>query len=351
MVRLGPFIARAKLDIIRRWMALVDGEIVPDGMRTAELLDHLPIFLDELVAALADGESPSTSPTAAQHGVQRLRLGFDLGGVVHEYGALRKAILEAAAESEGAIASADVEVLTQAIVTGIADAVSEYVRQRDAELRRQATQHFAFVAHELRNPLMSAQLALALFREDKDPLTLRSIERNLNRIRELIDHSLALARFGTGIELTREPTDMKALLEEIHAEYVPSAKARGIRFDLVMDAAAVLDVDRRLIRSAVLNLVSNGIKFSDAGGAVALRMSATERLVRVEVQDTCGGLPAGYVDAAFDPFVQLHQGASGYGLGLAIVKQAVDAHGGRLQIQDVPGKGCIFALELSRTHD
>jgi signal transduction histidine kinase len=69
------------------------------------------------------------------------------------------------------------------------------------------------------------------------------------------------------------------------------------------------------------------------------------RLV-IEVEDCCGGLPPGKVEEAFAPFVRLDTKQSGFGLGLAIAKQAVDAHGGAIRVQNLPGKGCVFVLEL-----
>jgi signal transduction histidine kinase len=65
------------------------------------------------------------------------------------------------------------------------------------------------------------------------------------------------------------------------------------------------------------------------------------------VHDSCGGLPPGKVEKAFAPFVRLDSSQDGFGLGLAIAKQAAESHGGNIRVQNVPGKGCIFVLELS----
>jgi signal transduction histidine kinase len=104
-------------------------------------------------------------------------------------------------------------------------------------------------------------------------------------------------------------------------------------------------VDIRLIRSAVTNLLRNGVKYSHAG-IVELRSHVANGRIIIEVEDACGGLEPGKVEAAFAPFVRLESDQSGFGLGLAIAKQAVDAHGGSIRVQNLPGKGCIFILEL-----
>ena len=77
-----------------------------------------------------------------------------------------------------------------------------------------------------------------------------------------------------------------------------------------------------------------------------LRGRIAEGRAVIEVEDSCGGLPPGKVEEAFAPFVRLDNRQTGFGLGLAIAKQAVDAHGGSIRVQDLPGKGCIFVLEL-----
>jgi signal transduction histidine kinase len=105
-------------------------------------------------------------------------------------------------------------------------------------------------------------------------------------------------------------------------------------------------LDTRLVRSALGNLVRNAVKYTSAGSLVEIRGRITDGRAVLEVEDCCGGLDAGQVEQAFAPFVRLDSHQSGFGLGLAIAKQAVDAHGGSIRVQNLPGKGCIFVLEL-----
>ncbi len=91
-------------EIMRQWQVIVQGTIIPDTMGHAEMIDHLPSFLEEIIAALrldaglpSEAPAPADSDTASGHGVQRLRLGFSLDAVVREYGALRDAIVSTAA--------------------------------------------------------------------------------------------------------------------------------------------------------------------------------------------------------------------------------------------------------------
>ena len=349
-------------EVVLRWKTQIAGKLAPDAMPPLELINHIPRFVTEIVAALrADaglsslGPSPDESTTAAGHGAQRLRLGFSLDSVVREYGALREAIVATARDAGAQPTLRELHVLFDSIVTGIAQAVTEYSRQRDAELQRQANEHFAFIAHELRDPL-SAATSSFLFLKNSGQLPVGnrfvdSVERGLQRTRELVDQTLQIARVASGIELRRQSTMLKVLFEEAELSAASEAESKGVEIRLVIERDERINLDTRLVRSALGNLVRNGVKYTRSGGIVELRGSIADGRVVIEVEDCCGGLPPGKVEEAFAPFVRLDNRQTGFGLGLAIAKQAVDAHGGSIRVQDLPGKGCIFVLELPITAD
>src|SRR6185295_13838109 len=104
-------------------------------------------------------DAAECATSARGHGENRLRLGFSLDSVVREYGALREAIVTTALQAGGQPTFAELHCVFNAIIDGIARAVSEYARQRDAEQLRLHNEHIAFIAHELRNPLSSASTA------------------------------------------------------------------------------------------------------------------------------------------------------------------------------------------------
>src|SRR5204863_7951741 len=173
--------------------------LTPETMPQIELLDHMPDYLKEVIAALrADATRSSRvklehSATAAGHGGQRLRLGFSLDSVVHEYGALRAAIVATAEEAGAATELRELEIVHDFLITGIANAVSAYTQQRDAQLSRQANEHSAFIAHELRDPLSSAGMAFEVLKAAGQlPLqnpAVDCLERGLRQTAELIDQS------------------------------------------------------------------------------------------------------------------------------------------------------------------
>ncbi len=350
-------LASRRADVISRWKQKVQGEITPESIPHFELIDHIPEFLDEITDDLREADEPTTpensalqKASAADHGAQRLRLGFSLEAVVKEYGALRDAIVAVAREAGAEISFAELQAVFGCIVTGIAHAVSEYSRQRDAELMRQANEHFAFVAHELRNPLASAKLALSLLKSrgllPAENRAVAILEKGLSRTAVLVDETLQVARVASGIEIHRRPTTLAALFAEVVGEFAPQAEAREIVIELAIENDRRLELDTRLLTSALGNLVGNALKYSAPKGTVHLRGQIGDNRLRIEVEDCCGGLSPGRVEQAFSPFVRLDKQQDGFGLGLAIAKQAAEAHGGNIRVQNLPAKGCIFVLEL-----
>ena len=201
------------------------------------------------------GPSPDESTTAAGHGAQRLRLGFSLDSVVREYGALREAIVATARDAGAQPTLRELHVLFDSIVTGIAQAVTEYSRQRDAELQRQANEHFAFIAHELRDPL-SAATSSFLFLKNSGQLPVGnrfvdSVERGLQRTRELVDQTLQIARVASGIELRRQSTMLKVLFEEAELSAASEAESKGVEIRLVIERDERINLDTRLVLSLI----------------------------------------------------------------------------------------------------
>jgi len=343
--------------VLERWKRHVQGTFAPESMPPVELLDHLPGFLQQIISALHDHATlepaiprPAQVATAEGHGGQRLRLGFSLDSVVREYGAMRDAIVDTANDLKVPMTFGDLQVVFDCTITGIARAVSQYTQERNAELLRRANEHFAFIAHELRNPLSSAMTAVQLLSAQghlpANNRVVASLERGLHHTSELIEQTLKAARLASGIELDRQPTALRALIEDVEIDAIPIAESKAVELRVTLQGDSELNVDPRLIRSALGNLLRNAVKHSHPGSVVELRGSLASERVTIEVEDCCGGLPPGNVEAAFAPFVRLDSNQSGFGLGLAIAKQAVDAHGGGLRVQNLPGKGCIFVLEF-----
>jgi signal transduction histidine kinase len=348
-------VLKAKRELlVSCWGAKIKaGLAAPKTITDVELIDRIPEFADEIIAALYPDAVPlpGTSENAEEHGAQRLRLHFDVGEVVREYGLLHECILDIARDAGVDVGLREQRVIARWLNEGIADALAQYVKQRDEDQERERSEHLGFIAHELRNPLAAATVALQRLRNRElaaGGRTVDLIERSLRRAADMIDNALSHASLKLGADLKPEPIVLCDLLRDVELDASVDAQARGI--DLYVEPArdVLISADPRLLRSAVINLVQNALKFSPAGSAVTVSARAAQDGVTIEVADACGGLPPGKIDDLFSPLVQRGENRSGFGLGLTIARQAVEAHGGRINVRDVPGAGCVFRIELPR---
>jgi hypothetical protein len=348
---LSELLTAHRAELIERWTNTVAREGAAQPLERAELVDQMPRFIDELVAALrpAADPVPSSGRNAVEHGAQRLGLGFNVREVVREYGILHRCIIAIAAEANHALTSREQVVLATVLNDGVADAISQYVSERDAELRRQMAEHLGFIAHEVRNPLSSAVVALQLLQKRELAGGGRVVEllaRTLRRTSGVIDNALNHATLSLGVAPRLEPLGLRDLLSDIVLDFGAEAERKNIEIVLDVPGDPTLDADRRLLASAISNLVQNALKFTRPDSKIEVRARRTGGDISVEVQDACGGLPPGKAEDLFKPLVRGGQEPTGFGLGLAIAQQAAQAHGGRLSVRDLPGQGCVFRLEL-----
>ena len=133
--------------VVLRWTDRVREALPAGGNSQAELQDHIPLFLKELTEALRHGFSPQRSPAGKEHGRQRYRLGFDVEAVVREYGMLRNVLFDVIEESGIALTLPETRILTDAITSAIAAAITEHNRERTKTEHLQAAQALQII-HE-----------------------------------------------------------------------------------------------------------------------------------------------------------------------------------------------------------
>jgi hypothetical protein len=138
-------------------------------------------------------------------------------------------------------------------------------------------------------------------------------------------------------------------IDEIEVGATCEANTAGIALTIMRgEDGAEVEVDHHILASAVGNLLQNALKFTRDGRGVTLRTRATAGQVFIEVEDACGGLPPGGAEALFRPYEQRGVDRSGLGLGLAISRRGVEASGGEIHVRDLPGRGCVFTIDLPR---
>ena len=312
---------------------------------------------DELVPrAEAVTPAPDLAASAARHGADLLRAGFSVEQVVHDYGDLCQALTELAGERGMSITVDEFHTFNRCLDDATADAVSEFTRIRDrttAESDARATnERLGDLAHELRNQLNSAMLAFQAIKSGVVPVagaTGSLLDRSHRGLRDLIDRSLADVRLTAELPLRCEQIAIDQLLAEVRIPVVIDAASQGLAFSSAVEQGLVIAADRQMISSAVANLLQNALKFTRPSGTVLLTACAAADRILLEVEDACGGLAADAMERMFRPFARNGDGRAGLGLGLSISRRAVEANGGKLQVRNLPGQGCIFTIDLPRS--
>ena len=350
---LSGFIEKNHSEIVSRSRARVALRSAPRPT-DEELNSGLPLFLDQLIETLrvSSGDlEGSIEASSTRHGADLSRAGFTIAQVVHDYGDLCQTITELAVEQNDPISTEEFKTLNKCLDDAIAGAVTEHARLREASRDKDETERLGFLAHELRNKINSAMLAFSILKDGKVGLagsTGAVLERSLNGLQDLITRSLTDVRVEAGIQ-HRERINVRELLEELEAEASMDANARGHQFTVTqVEAGLEVDADRPLIAAALANLLTNAFKYSHAKGHIWLRTSASRDRVTFAVEDQCGGLPVSNPDELFALWAQRHTDKRGLGLGLPLTRRSVQASGGEVSVQNMPGKGCIFSIRLLR---
>jgi signal transduction histidine kinase len=324
----------------------------------AELQTGVPIFLEQLrdILLLEASDIPSSDAAigaaATRHGGALSAEGFSLSEVVHDYGDICQAVMEVAATEEVAIATDEFRVLNRSLDTAIAEAVSEHGRLSAESRQVEEVERLGHVAHEVRDLLNTAVFAFDALRKGNVGIngsTGAVLGRSLTALRDFIDTTLADVRVGANVQ-RRVPIRVGTFLNDVGVGAGLQADYRHVQFEMTPVAENLSVVaDPQLLGSALMNLLNNAFKFTPRGGKVILRTSAGPTSVLIEVEDACGGIPASAGDP-FRPFGERRgSDRTGLGLGLSIARKAVRAQGGNITIVNLPGRGCIFSIELPTT--
>jgi signal transduction histidine kinase len=213
----------------------------------------------------------------------------------------------------------------------------------------------ANVSHELRTPLARIRVALELAAEGDQARARRylsEIGADLTELERMVADVLSAARLDQAagdLPLRRQPVDLAALLDEAAARFRELRPSRTLALR-AEPLPGPLDADPALLRRALDNLLDNAAKYSAEPAPVELSARAEAGAVVVEVSDQGIGIDAADLPRLFTPFFRTDRsrarGTGGVGLGLALVKRIVEAHGGAVEVESVPGRGTTFRLRL-----
>ncbi len=229
--------------------------------------------------------------------------------------------------------------------------MTEYTRLRERSSAETQAEHSGIFAHELRNRIAAANLAFETISRGRAPLggaVAAVVMRNLRALKTLVDQSLVEVRVDAGI-VQPQRIHLGEVIEEASADGSLDARLRGVSLNVApLDREVDVLADAQVLRGAINNFLQNAFKFTRVGGNVSLRACSIGAQVAIEIEDQCGGLPSGKVEELFAAFQQHGADRSGLGLGLFISRRGIEASGGAIRVRDLPGRGCIFTIELQR---
>jgi signal transduction histidine kinase len=220
----------------------------------------------------------------------------------------------------------------------------------------------ADASHELKTPLMVLRVGVerALVHPGTPPEVLESLDvtlGQLNQLNELVDSLLTLARADEGrAPLALEQRDLGALVMDVAETAEMLGEQHGLRVEVKVPPHPVeVPVDPHRMHQLLLNLVTNAVKYTPAGGSLGIALEEPGEEVRITVRDTGIGIASVDLPHIFDRFWRADPARSrtgdrpGVGLGLAITKWIAEAHGGTITVQSRPGRGSVFTVSLPRT--
>jgi signal transduction histidine kinase len=230
-------------------------------------------------------------------------------------------------------------------------------RRRERALEASRRELVAWVSHDLRTPLAGLR-AMAEALEDEiadDPARYhRQIRREVDRLARMVDDLFELSRIQSGaLTVSLQRVEVGALVSDVLSGAFAVATARGVRLDARV-APAIVDADPNGLGRVLANLVVNAIRHTPSDGTVEVRAGEDGGDVVLSVTDRCGGIGEGELGRVFDagwrgsPARTPDPGdgpGSGAGLGLAIARGIVEAHHGRIGVENTTG-GCRFEVRL-----
>ena len=377
-------------DIIATWVDEVRCENEPDshkGLTYREIRDGLPDVLRALATLLTadplDDQDREFTEHALEHGTVRAEQGFDTAEVVREYRILRNIILSTLEPDlcEGSVSQAlgTVRRVDNFLDEAVLISVESFVKERFETLEQMQTQllltnqeltrlvqsqkdNLSHLAHELKNPLNAIMgFSTILLRKQKQQLTsetgssleIRQMERvigNSRQLLRLINNTLEVSQQDSQeVSLLLEPVQVPTLIQTVTETLEPIAQAKSLALQINCDRApAQISTDTLRFQQILTNLVSNAIRYTDAGSVTVTCYAVDPDRWAIAVCDTGRGISPAQQSQIFEPYVRLGDKEDylpeSSGLGLAIVKKLVKLLQGKIEVVSAEGQGSTFTV-------
>ena len=208
------------------------------------------------------------------------------------------------------------------------------------------------LVHDLNNLIQGLRGGVELLRHARGDIGAEDaglIDASLLRMEQLVEGVVRYEKISSVETVERRLQDANAIAAEAVFQLSPAAAAKSQRLRAeIPERSLPVRGDRVMLREAAVNLVANAVKYTPAGGWIAVRSRREGDEAVLEVEDNGPGIPPAYHQTIFPPFVRLETvGAErGSGLGLHLVKTIAERHGGSVSLSSCPGKGSVFSLRL-----
>jgi signal transduction histidine kinase len=216
---------------------------------------------------------------------------------------------------------------------------------------------FNMASHDLKSPLVAMKLTMSSLKrhgklnDERGHQLMTDLDLTIKQMGSLITTVLDLAKLETGRALVVEQQNFARLVEKAVRETENIARLKHIAIEVKANASELMawfDTDR--MSQVLYHLLSNAVKYTDAGGKITLSYTRDTGNLVVQVTDTGIGIPPHALHHIFERFYrvpdQLHQRIEGTGLGLAIVKTIIEQHGGTIAVESEVGKGSTFTFTI-----
>ncbi len=273
----------------------------------------------------------------------RVRAFRSLRGILRAMRAFERGDREARAEEAGPLELRDVALRFNQMVSSVA-------AQRRAQMA-----FLGGVAHDLRNPLNVLRMATSAYdlggpiSEARTRRTLAIVARQTTYLERMVGDFLDIARIEAGdLELKPELHDLRNLVRETTEMFTGPSQQHPIELELAAPVP-LTRCDGLRIEQAVINLISNAVKYSPGGSAIRIMVTAADDEIVISVRDSGLGMNEADKRRIFEPFTRVglsRESIPGAGLGLYIVRKIVLAHAGRIEVDSTPGHGSTFRLCL-----
>jgi signal transduction histidine kinase/DNA-binding response OmpR family regulator len=303
-------------------------------------------------AARTPASGPVREARRATSGIWALTSWLAIAGVAFALGKTASRRRDGASLSDG---TAPAPTNPASTVTAPQSAIDSMRRERDtAEAANAAkSRYLANVSHEIRSPLNAIYGYAQLLERGAEIDTIeaaRVIRRSAEHLTDLVEGLLDISLVENGVmRVSTDTVRLPAFIDQVGRMFRPAAEAKGLAFrtEIAGRLPDYVRADQKRLRQALINLISNAIKYTQSG-EVVLKVRYSAQIATFEVRDTGPGIAPESQEAIFAPFDRGVEGAraGGIGLGLPITRAIIQILGGELELDSVPGQGSVFRVRL-----